>query len=266
MKKIILLLTILLVGAISYFFYKQNSDLQGNPVQYNEVVNHSESLPLVASAAIIEKQNLTTMLETGILTRAGIVKSTRLDAVKGIEQYSLQLDGKSTGILTVSPIELVKGFQIDHKQILLIAYDQGGNQCSRKYQILTMDESVQISKPFGSCLPLSGINEESHEIILTMPQNNPYLGDDVTVSYRYADGNVTLLNKTKPDQLQQKYKALTATQILKIAAIDGCYQDGVMLDDNSCENGLKYCTMFKNIPKQAKNLDYKFLSDFCTQP
>ena len=265
MKKVIGIVLVVAIVAGGWL-YLRNHNQDGAIVEYSQVVNHSESQLLAASAATIEKLSLTAMLEAGIKTSAGVIKSTRLEEVKGVSQYSLMLDDKPTGLTTVSQIELIKGFSIDDKQVMLLGFDQGGNQCSRQYVMLTVSDKLDISKPFGSCLPLTAIIEENNAIIMVMPQNNPYLGDDFTISYRYESGMVNQLNKAKTTDMKQKFGKMSATDILNVAAKDGCYQDGVMLDDNSCGNGRKYCAMFKNITKQPKNQDYQFLKDFCTGP
>lgn len=263
MKKIIgiVLLAAIIAGT---WLYLRNHNQGSGAVDYSQVVNHSESQLLAASAGTIEKLSLTTMLEAGIKTTAGVIKSTRLEEVKGVGQYSLMLDDKPTGLTTVSQIELIKGFSIDNKQVMLLGFDQGGNQCSRQYVTLTISDKLDISKPFGSCLPLTAIIEENNAVVMVMPQNNPYLGDDFTVSYRYENGVISQLTKVKTTDAKQKFGKMSATDILNVAAKDGCYQDGVMLDDNSCGNGRKYCAMFKSIVKEPKNQDYKFLKDFCT--
>lgn len=266
MKKLLLILVVFIVIGLAYLIYSKVNQTRDSAVTYSEVMHNSGSTLLTASNAIIEKQTLTSMLETGISTDAGTVKSTKLDAVKGVEQYSLVVNDKPTGIATVSPIELVKAFIVNDKQVILISYDQGGNQCSKQYQMITLTEPLQISKPFGTCLPINNILEERQSVTLSMPQSNPYLGDDVIISYRYSNGQINQLNHPKNADLKKKYAGMSATRILQVAAKDGCYQDGVMLDDNSCGNGLKYCTMFKNIPKNVKNSDYRFLADFCAQP
>lgn len=265
MKKIIGIVLIVATVAGGWL-YLRNHNQSSSVVEYSQVVNHSESQLLAASAGTVEKLSLTAMLEAGIKTSAGVLKSTKLEEEKGVGQYSLMLDGNPAGLTTVSPIELIKGFSIGDNQVMLLGFDQGGNQCSRQYVILTITDKLNITKPFGSCLPLTAIIEESNSVIMVMPQNNPYLGDDFTVSYRYENGVVGQLNKAKTTDVKQKFGKMSATDILKIAVQDGCYQDGVMLDDNSCGNGRKYCAMFKNIAKQPKNQDYQFLKDFCTGP
>lgn len=259
-KSILLFVFILLVLGGGYFYFNHNK-ANTESHEYSEAISRSESanLHLESSAPVV---SLSDMLASGIKTLRGVLQSQKIAESASIENYTLILDGKPLKVKSVSEIELSKAFLIDGNQVLLVAFDQGGNQCSRQYQVVTISESAtKVSKVFGSCLPLSSAIESGSQITFSMPQNNPYLGDDALVNYVYKNGEIH--QETKPQELKQKYAKLTASRILQIAASDGCYVDGVMLDDNSCGGGRKYCVMFKNLPKSKKNADYKFLKSFC---
>lgn len=269
-KIIIIILFLLIAGASAWFVYnKKSNQTIINPVsEYSDVVKQSASNP-VSIVKLHESEpaaiSLTIMLRSGIYTNQGVLQSESLTNAPSIEKNRLILNNKPTKIQAVSEIELVKAFELNHQQILLLSFNQGGNQCEIQYQMLTISESQSItSQVFGSCLPLTNIVESGNEIILSMPQNNPYLGNDVLVDYRYFNGQVNERLKLTKQQLKQKYANLDASKILQIATKDGCYVDGIMLDDNSCGNGRKYCVMFKNLTRPVKTDDYKFLKDFCS--
>jgi hypothetical protein len=269
MKKIGLFGLIIVFAGVVYFAYHYMNSAAKNKINdYSQIMRQNESVGLVnsnSSAVVTAPEvNLTTMLNDGINTLQGVLQSQ--PGSESLASYSLSLNGKPIGGSTVSPIELVQGFIVEQSQVLLFGFDQGGNQCSRQYQLLTVSESgYHLSKVFGSCLPMQDVKQVESDILLTMPQNNPYLGNDITETYVYHDGSIKLLTKPSKAELRNKYANYTATKILAIAAQDGCYQDGVMLYDNSCANGRKYCTMFKNLRKPVKNADYKLLKSFCSQ-
>lgn len=265
MKKIgLLILLFAMVGSGYYLYQKQISNAKANGVAYPNVVKESSSTPVVAAAS--QPTSLTTMLEAGINTQQGVIVSERINQ-EGIDKYRVLLNSQPLNINAVSEIELVKAFILGGDQVLLLSYNQGGNQCSRQYQFVRINaESYSVSKVFGSCLPISSIDESSDSLMLRMPQNNPYLGPDVLVDYRFKDGEVTLVNKPSNKAISDKYSALGAKKILEEAARDGCYVDGVLLDDNSCGGGRKYCVMFKSLKKKERSADYKTLAEFCSQP
>lgn len=262
MKKSILILgAVLIVNGFAYFYFNKHDELNSSSHEYSEAISQSESANLhpQSSAPVV---SLSDMLASGVKTLQGVLKSQQITESSSIEHYMLTLNGKALNVRSVSEIELSKAFLVDGNQVLLVAFDQGGNQCSRQYQVVTINESAtKISKVFGSCLPLVSAIESGSQITFNMPQNNPYLGDDVLVKYTYQNGEIS--QEIKPQELKQKYAGLTASKILQIAADDGCYVDGVMLDDNSCGGGRKYCVMFKNLPKSKKTADYKLLKSFC---
>lgn len=261
MKKSILLIVLVLLVFGGGYLYINHNKANTESHEYSEAIIQSESanLHLESSAPVV---SLSDMLASGIKTLQGVLQSQKIVESASVENYTLTLDGKPLKVKSVSEIELSKAFLIEGNQVLLMAFDQGGNQCSRQYQVVTISESTtKVSKVFGSCLPLSSTVESGLQVTFSMPQNNPYLGDDVLVNYVYQNGEVH--QETKPQELKQKYAKLTASKILQIAADDGCYVDGVMLDDNSCGGGRKYCVMFKNLPKSKKTADYKFLKSFC---
>ncbi|MBX9597858.1 MAG: hypothetical protein K2X04_04715 [Burkholderiales bacterium] len=259
-KSILLIMLVLLVLGGGYFYFNYNK-VATQSHEYSEAISQSESANshLESSAPLV---SLSDMLASGIKTFQGVLQSQKIIESASVENYTLSLDGKPLKVKSVSEIELSKAFLVEGNQVLLVAFDQGGNQCSRQYQVVTISESTtKVSKVFGSCLPLGSAIESGSQITFSMPQNNPYLGDDVLVNYVYQNGEVH--QATKPQELKQKYAGLTANKILQIATDDGCYIDGVMLDDNSCGGGRKYCVMFKNLPKSKKTADYKFLKSFC---
>lgn len=267
MKKIGLIIFVLAIVSIGYWLYPRNSVGQQNVINKpSDILNQTESSPDVAnipeSGAVVD---LTTALKSGITTKGGILQSRTLNG-NSIQHYSLTLNSRLLDIKTVSDIELVKLFEINDQQIFVIAYDQGGNQCSIKYKVIAInDKTHQLSNSFGNCLPLADSYVSESDIIFSMPQNNPYLGSDLLVKYKYHDGKVKLFQKPTKDDLKQHYAQLTAREILQIADKDGCYVGGVLIDDNSCGNGRKYCTMFKNLSTPVKDADYKTLKSFCNQ-
>lgn len=261
MKKNILLTVLVLLVLSGGYFYLNHNKANTESHEYSEAISQSESANshLESSAPVA---SLSDMLASGIKTFQGVLQSQKIVESASVENYTLTLDGKPLKVKSVSEIELSKAFLVEGNQVLLVAFDQGGNQCSRQYQVVTISESTtKISKVFGSCLPLSSAIESGSQITFSMPQNNPYLGDDMLLNYVYQNGEVH--QETKPQELKQKYAGLTASKILQIATDDGCYVDGVMLDDNSCGGGRKYCVMFKNLPNSKRNVDYKFLKSFC---
>lgn len=260
-RGVLILGAALLLLGVGYFYFNQDKH-SSNSHEYSEAISQSESANSYpqSSAPVV---SLSDMLASGIKTLQGILKSQQIAESSSIEHYMLTLNGKALNVKSVSEIELSKAFLLGGNQVLLVAFDQGGNQCSRLYQVVTINESAtKISKVFGSCLPLVSAVESGSQIIFSMPQNNPYLGDDVLVKYTYQNGEISQEVKP-PQELKQKYAGLTASKILQVAADDGCYVDGIMLDDNSCGGGRKYCVMFKNLPKSKKTADYKLLKSFC---
>lgn len=241
-----------------------------NPItEYEDLLKQSESsAPLVINSddMIESKPSLTLMLESGISTLSGVVKSVpnKKESTPQVVQYHMELNDKNLGINAVSPIELVHAFLINGRQVMLVGFDQGGNQCAREYQFVTISESTTtLSKVFGSCLPINQLTESNDVITISTPQNNPYLGDDFNYIYQYQNGEVKLISKPNKKMLRNKYANLTPAQIIAKATADGCYQDGVLLDDGACGSGRKYCTMFKNIRNPVKDNSYQILKEFC---
>lgn len=267
-KKFLIIVGIALIVVVgSYLVYNSLQHNSGQTKEYNDLLKQSASAPLVvsdeSSPVIPQQVNLNTMLQAGIMTKQGILKSNVLES-DVIEKNGITLAGKKLAINAVSEIDLVKAFLIESSQIILFGYDQGGNDCAKQYQVLMISESSNyLSKPFGSCLPISQITESNNTILISTPKNNPYLGNDVVINYLYQNGIVKeVYNPSKAD-LRKKYAKFTSSQIIQIATNDGCFIDGVFLDDNSCGGGKKYCTMFKGINKPVKNSDYKLLKNFC---
>lgn len=216
-----------------------------------------------STIAHIQPKTPTNMLEAGIHTQLGVLQSIK----KGTE-YTILLNKRQLDVHAVSRINLVKAFLVKKfpvsAQVLLLSYNQGGNQCNIQYQILQLNKKTYNLTPvFGSCLNLQTISQASNKLIIQMPQNNPYLGDDVLITYKYYNDKIHIASPSTPQQLRQKYAKLDAQQILQNAINDKCYVNGVFLFDNACNNGQKYCTMFKHLTNHTKNHAYKILQDFC---
>lgn len=225
----------------------------------SDVFVRQESVTLLPASV-----SLTTMLESGVNTNSGLLQSVAI-ADGTVSRYRLMMQGKPVGIEAVSEIELVKAFLIESQQVILVGYDQGGNSCARQYQFVTMlNGKVTNSKPFGTCLLVNNIIESENIILVSMPQNDPYLGADVNYVYKYKNGDVKLFSKPSKQQIRAKYVNLTAAQIIKQATSDGCYQDGVLLEDGACGGGKRYCSMFKSIRKAVRDSNYQILKDFCS--
>lgn len=269
MKKFWSIILLIAVIGVGFYLHKNRAVPTNTPQQgadYGELVKKSGSTPVNAAAVDDSPGSLTNMLEAGINTKQGILSSEKAEQNQ-IHRYQIKLNGQLLPIKSVSEIELVRAFLISDNQVLLISYNQGGNQCSRQYQVITINSAAYaLSNVFGSCLPLTEIVESTDFLIFKMPQNNPYLGKDVVLSYRYNKGKVNLIDKTNPKRIKQKYSGLTASDILKIAQKDGCYVDGIILDDNSCGGGRKYCVMFKSLMAKENSQEYNILSQFCSQP
>lgn len=263
---IIIALVAIVTGVWVYIDKSREQHNADTISEYEDLLKQSESQPIESAPTESSTINvsLTTMLESGIYTTGGVLQSSRLNDNQ-VAHYSITLNKKPLGIKAVSEIELTKAFLINGRQVILLGFDQGGNECPRKYQFVTIHESAtQISKPFGSCLPLVSAVESDGVILLATPQNNPYLGDDFSYIYKYEDGDVKLSSKPNQKNLRNKYANWTALQIIKKAAADGCYQDGVLLEDGACGSGRKYCTIFKNLSKPVRDDNYKLLKEFCS--
>lgn len=267
-NSIFIVILLLALAAIGYFAWQKHEQSKLNSIsEYEDLLKQSESVEFTPEAQqpAEVKIALTTMLESGIFTLNGILQSIPESANGAINRYQVYLNAYPTPIKAVSEIELVKAFLQDGNQVLLLGFDQGGNQCARQYQLISINESgYTSSKIFGSCMPISNITTESDgAIYIATPQNNPYLGNDVNYIYKYSNGEVTLFSKPNKSDLKSKYANLTAAQIIQKATDDGCYQDGVLLDNGACGGGRKYCTMFKNLRKPLIDSNYQQLKDFC---
>jgi hypothetical protein len=264
MKKLsVLLVVIAIIGGSFWLYQHKSNQLLPATTTYTQAVSQPSEQQHTASATTIAQPSLTQMLRDGIQTTAGIIKSEQ-NEINGITSHQLSLNGKPIAIKAISPITLVKAFAINEQQVMLFNYDQGGNQCSSEYQFLTItNDQYKLSQTFGSCLPLTSLIQEGDQIKLTIPQDHPFLGKDITLTYAYHAGEVKLITKPSPKQYQQKFAQLNASQILAQAAHDGCLVNGVILDDNSCGNGRKYCVMFRAIKAQVHNSDYQLLKEFC---
>ena len=261
LKKIALWLTVAGVVAGGYYAVTKTARTPA-PKEYAEVIKQSALVSLNPSPAVAAP-DLSAMLRAGITTQQGVLQAEPL-MTGGIEQHQLTLNAKALPIQAVSTIDLVKAFLVGAEQVLLISYDQGGNQCSKLYQLISItNESSAITAPFGSCLPISSITESANQLIFKMPQNNPYLGADVLNTYVYQDGQISQQPVAKATELKHKYAGLSAAKILQIAHADGCYVAGVILDDNACDGGRKYCVMLQHLPQSEANQDYQTLSSFC---
>jgi hypothetical protein len=204
--------------------------------------------------------NLTRMLQVGIKTQRGILQS-KVNTGQ-TETYGLSLNGHNLPIHAITPIELVKGFQLGEQQIFLFALYHGG-QCAIQYQLLNLSHNLTHTvKPFGNCLPLISAELINHKITIILPYNNPYLGQNIIESYVY-DGKILKLISPPSNHLIQKHQ-LTADEIINQASNDGCYTDGILLDSNACGGGQKYCLEFKQLTKTTKiSKNYQILQDFC---
>ena len=237
-------LVVLIIGMLggSYMLSQRQHELRVAKVNPEVVAIESSATPRV-------------MLASGIATVQGILKTVDLG-----QHHGLTLNGKLLKLQAVSPIELVQAFVVEGKQVLLLSYDQGGNLCSVLYQLITIDShAVTLTQPFGSCLPISQIEATSQQLTFKMPQNNPYLGADVLLSYHYRQGKV-MLQRPVP---AQNFAGLSAAKILAQAAADGCYVNGVMLEDNACGAGRKYCVMLQHLTRPLKDQAYQTLANFC---
>lgn len=262
-----MVVVILAIIAISGWFIMHSHEKHTiNPIsEYEDLLKQSESTEIISSESSTVQVSLTTMLESGIYTLGGVIQSTPESGQFQITNYHIMLNNRAIGIKAVSEIDLVKAFLVNGQQVLLLGYDQGGNECARKYQFVTISESnALVSKSFGSCLPITNIAESGNSIQISTPQNNPYLGDDFNFVYEYANGDVMLISKPTKQSVKSKYANITPAQIIQKATQDGCYQDGVLLDDGACAGGRKYCTMFKSITKPLKDSNYQLLKDFCS--
>lgn len=270
-KKLLVWLLGLLIAifiGIAYLLF-QTKDIDTytvNPVsEYEDVLKEAESHLIIPNVEQVkEPVTLTTMLESGINTNGGILISKKISDAS-IYKYKVTLNKHNIGINTVSQIELVKAFLVESQQVLLFGFDQGGNQCDKEYQFLAIDgDKYKLSKVFGSCLPITNIFESNNDIYVLMPQNNPYLGDNIAVTYLYHNFRIAEMKKSNKQLIRSMYKNLTAKQIIQMADKDGCYQNGVMLDNSSCDSGRKYCAMYKSLQKPKKDSNYYILKDFCS--
>lgn len=265
-KAIFLLIVVLAIGFGGWFFWQRHEQSKSNSIsEYEDLLKQSESVEFTPESSATQQVALTTMLESGIFTLNGVLQSIP-ESVNGIiNRYQIYLNSNPTPINAVSEIELVKAFLINGNQVLLLGFEQGGNQCARQYQFISIGESgFTTSRVFGSCMPISNIVSESDAAIyIATPQNNPYLGNDVNFIYKYDNGEISLYSKPNKAVLKAKYNNLTAAQIIQKATDDGCYQDGVLLDNGACGGGRKYCTMFKNLRKPIIDSNYQLLKDFC---
>lgn len=269
MKKIILGVAIIAGAIVGYFavqHFKTPTISDYSDLLQPGIDQPSESaINSSAAQATTVQPSLNEMLQQGISTTGGILKSAQ-DPNNSIKPYYLQLNDQALKLRAVSPISLVKAFQIESNQVLLFSFNQGGNQCDYQYQFLTISPTGHhLSEVFGSCLKITGLAAGESTIDISMPRNNPYLGADISESYQYQNGAVYRLEVDLKGQLKQRFADFTAAKILQIAATDGCYEDGVLLMDNSCANGKKYCVMFRHLVKPRKDAAYKTLKNFCSQ-
>lgn len=264
---LLIVLIAIFISVLYLFLQPKNTDTYTiSPIsEYEDVLREAESHLIIPNAEQVkEPVTLTTMLESGINTNGGILLSTKIPEGTAYK-YKITLDKHNIGINTVSQIDLVKAFLVESQQVLLFGFNQGGNQCDKEYQFLSINgDKYKLSKVFGSCLSITNIVESDGGIYVLMPQNNPYLGDNVVVTYLYKNFKVTEIKKANKQLIRAMYKNLTPKQIIQIANKDGCYQDGVMLDSSSCDNGRKYCSMFKSLQKPKKDSNYYILKDFCS--
>ncbi|MDD3267133.1 MAG: hypothetical protein PHC75_08150 [Burkholderiales bacterium] len=264
---LLILLVVVFISVLYLFFQSKSTDSYTvNPVsEYEDVLKEAESHLIIPNAEQVkEPVALTTMLESGINTNGGLLLSKKMSD-QATYKYKITLNKNDIGINTVSQIELVKAFLVESQQVLLFGFNQGGNQCDKEYQFLAINgDKHKLSKVFGSCLPITNIVESGGDIYVLMPQNNPYLGDNIATTYIYHDFKITEVKKSNKQVIRSIYKNLTAKQVIQMAAKDSCYQDGVMLDSSSCDGGRKYCAMFKSLQKPKKDSNYYILKDFCS--
>ncbi len=261
MNKSLVISIVLVALTISVGYWEYSSS---KTRAFEDAIQASGSVSAVPGAHVMESVNLTMMLESGIATKQGILQS-RQAMVNKIQLYQLILKQHKLGLIAASRIELVQAFILDEKQVLLFSYNQGGNSCSNLYRFLAISESSHyLSQQFGSCLPLSRLQASESAIFLQIPQNNPYLGPEVGVTYRFSGTELVEIAKAKPEVANGKLSKHNAHAIVEQARVDGCLVDGVFLLDNACRGGRKYCLMFKHLPKREHNADYRLVHDFCT--
>ena len=257
MKKIIMFILVLLVLILVWFKIVPlwtNTPLTMPIPIFNEL-NSNESI--ISQNGV----DLNTMLNKGIKTQIGIIKSIATSSGN-----SIMINNKTVSeIQAQSPIELSNLFAIEGSQIFLIGYNQGGNDCNIKYQFITINKSgYKLSSQFGNCLPYTKAQQTVDTISINFKSNNEYATQNDFIVYQYQNGLVKQTKKDKSDKYYlKKYASLSAKGIMALAIKDGCANDGILNYDNACSWGKKYCTMFKALKNPVKDNDYQTLKEFC---
>ncbi len=281
--KILLIVGVVLVlGGTGFYYFADNTDkssTSSSNLPEESVTEYDDLLTQVMErkqessldASILAESNIespirfSNILRVGIRTNVGVIKAVDQSS-QTLSKFAIKVNDVDAAIDSVMPIQLVKAFLLDGNQVLMFAISQGDNNCDVQYQILTVhDSKYRISKPFGTCLPLSSIVESGNSLKINIPQNNPYLGESISYVYLYENSQVKLSSSPSSKQIKQAFANYTATMIVNLAKKEGCYQDGVMLDSVSCGGGKRYCSMFKSLKANAvRDSSYLILKDFCS--
>jgi hypothetical protein len=265
MKAAVVLIALAIIVVFLGLAFKHRFDfLNFNASSYAKVIK--TAVPAIgAETKSTKSSDLTLLLESGIRTKQGVLQSRRLVAGT-VVLYGLSLKQQQLALTATAPIELVRAFLVGEMQVMLLSYNQGGTSCSNLYRFLVInDSSYWLSKEFGSCMPATKITESDGVIFVHIPQNNPYLGPEVKVIYSFSGTKLEEVAKFNSVQQPQLVKA-NAQAILKQALADGCLVDGVLLYDNACRDGRKYCWWFKHLAQKEDSAAYHLLQDFCASP
>lgn len=258
-KGIVALVIVALLGLFYLYMSKQRFD-------FLESFNHYESVPnmdqmnMESETQSILDSFATQSLESGLNTNFAKLQTTKVSAkLKTAEKYQLMVNGKVLNVLSVSPIELTAQFKFVDKDVFIVNYNQGGNACAVKYRYVAVYKDKTItSKAFGTCLPLSTIKQVGNDIIITIAQNDPYISDNLYNTYTISNDKLQV-TKAKPSAIQ----IMSSSDILKLAKQDGCYVDDILLDNNACGGGKKYCTLFFANKSRIHDASYSILWNFC---
>lgn len=274
----LLIIIVVVLGLVGLYYFQDESTKalnnevanESSVIEYDDLLSEVMQRKLDASNVEVGQitqesaMSIDNMLRAGIRTSAGIVRTDTINT-QMLPQYTIKINDTVTAIKSVVPIRLTKAFLIESEQILIFAIGPGDNNCDTQYQIFTVHGvKYKVSKVFGTCLPLTLVTESNNQLEIKIPQSNPYLGDEVNYTYLYKNGEVKLVSQPTKKEIKKSLSKSTAKAIIDLAKQNGCYQDGVMLDNVSCGGGKRYCSMFKNLKSTAKHdNNYAILKDFC---
>jgi len=195
-------------------------------------------------------------LQIGVVSSAGVLKTVRVD--KQTYQENLTINGRVVpNLVSYAPIELLSKQNVQKHQIFLITISLGGNECDSAYKIIDIvGKHYSVTDSFASCTEYKSATISGNKFTTNFVKINSSSIYSYDIITKILSENSVTTNRT--------IEVNTAKQIINMANKDGCAKGDLIYMDKSCDDGNKYCRLFRQLPKDSKKDSYyKALNNFC---